>query len=86
MLCYQKVKFVCTVNKIIILHVLLLSCSVLYYTLHELLNENYDKQLCSHFSVINKLNDHNNIVSVIHIFICYFVHMLLCTRVLYTPY
>ena len=55
MLCYQhiplnQVMFVYTANKIIILHVLLLSCSILYYTLHKLLNENYDKQC---FSVIN---------------------------------
>ena len=47
----NEVMFVYTVNKIIIFHVLLLSCSVLYYTLHELLNENYDKQLCSHFRI-----------------------------------
>ena len=47
----------------------MLSCSVLYYTLHELLNENHDKQLSSHFSVINKLNDHNivSVIKLIHV-------------------
>ena len=39
----NQVMFVYTVNKEIILHMLLLSCSVLYYILHELLNENIHK-------------------------------------------